>query len=376
MEFLQGIGSFTTGLIVPTLFILTLVVFVHELGHFLVARWCGVTVKVFSIGFGPELAGFTDKKGTRWRISAIPLGGYVRFLGDENAASAAGREAIAKLSDEERKTAFATQSLARRAAVVAAGPFANFALGVAIFAIVAAVAGRAMLPAEIDEVLADSPAAAAGFEPGDRVVAIDGNAIESFEDFQRIVGTSNGRELDVTVVRDGERLVIPVAAERAEIENPIGDPMRTWRIGIQQTVEEGEMQTVRLPVPEAIAQGFEDTGFIISQTLGYFGRLIVGQESLDQLGGPITVARYAQEAADVGFWSLIGLAGLLSVSIGFINLLPIPLLDGGHLLFFGLEAIRRRPVAESTQEVGLRIGLLLILALMVVAFVNDFSRVV
>lgn len=374
MEMLQGLGDFTIGLIIPFLFILTLVVFVHELGHFAVARWNGVTVKVFSVGFGRELVGFTDSKGTRWRLSIIPLGGYVRFLGDENAASSAGREALSNLNENEQRTAFATQSVGARAAIVAAGPIANFVLGVLIFAFIAAVIGRTVIPADVDGIVPDSPAQEAGFEIGDRVIAVDGAEINSFEDLRRIVSLSAGEELLVVVDRDGTPVELTVTPAAEEADDGLGGTYRRGLIGIQQNLDEGEETLEILPVPQALWRGVEETTFIITQTVSYFGRLIVGQESIDQLGGPITVARYAEQAASVSFWTLVALAGYLSVSIGFINLLPIPLLDGGHLLFFGIEALRRKPLGDRAQEIGLRIGLTLVLMLMVVALTNDLVR--
>ena len=374
MEFLQSIGSFTFGMIVPFLFILTLVVFVHVFGHFIVARWNGVAVKVFSIGFGPELFGFNDRKGTRWRISAIPLGGYVRFLGDENAASVAGREALEQLGEEERKVAFAAQPVGPRAAIVAAGPIANFVLGIAIFAVLFAFFGREVLPPVVDEVQQGSPAEVAGFEPGDVIVAVGGSAIDYFDDFRRVVTLSAGQELSVLVERGGEQLELFVTPFSEETADPLGGVYRRGMIGIQQTIEDGEYSTVYLSIPLAIVAGADETWFIITQTIRFVGRLFVGRESLDQISGPITVARYAGEAASVSFGTLLALAAYLSVSIGFINLLPIPLLDGGHLLFFGLEAVRRRPVGERAQEIGIRIGLVLVLLLMVVAIGNDIAR--
>ena len=374
MEFLQGVGSFTIGTIVPFLFILTLVVFFHELGHFLVARWNGVAVKIFSVGFGRELIGFTDRKGTRWRVSAIPLGGYVRFVGDENAASATGREAITQLDEEQLKTAFISQPVGRRAAIVAAGPIANFILAIVLFAVLYSFFGQPSFPAVVDAVLPESPAAEAGFQPGDRVLAIDGAEIDDFTAFQRIVSLSADRELRVLIDRGGTRVELLVTPRSEETEDRFGNVYRRGLIGIQQNLEEGELTIRYLSVPEALLRGVDETWFVISETVRFVGRLVVGRESLDQLGGPITVARYAGEAASIGFASLLALAAYISVSIGFINLLPIPLLDGGHLLFFGLEAARRRPLSEHAQEITYRIGLVLVLALMVVAFTNDIIR--
>lgn len=373
MEFLEGIGGFTVGTILPFLFVLTLIVFVHEFGHFIVARWAGVTVKVFSVGFGPEIVGFTDRKGTRWRLSAIPFGGYVRFLGDENAASAGGREAIAALSETERGTAFATQSVGKRAAIVAAGPLANFILAIAIFAVWFGVIGRPAILPVVAEVLPETPAAAAGFEPGDLVVAIDGTAIETFDDFQRFVSGRAGRQIVVTVERDGMEVNLAVTPAETELEDGFGGVYRVGQIGVRRA-EDANISTYYTPFPQAIWEGVNETWYVISSTLGYLGRVITAQEPPDQLGGPITVARVASEAAAISFTALIGLAAYLSVSIGFVNLLPIPLLDGGHLLFYGAEAIRRRPLADRTQEIGFRVGFAMIAALILFVLALDFGR--
>ncbi len=374
MEFLQGLGHFTIGTIVPFLFILTLIVFFHELGHFLVARWNGVTVKVFSIGFGPELLGFTDRRGTRWKLAAIPLGGYVRFLGDENVASAAGREAIEHLSATEKQTAFATQSVGRRAAIVAAGPIANFILATVIFAIWFGVIGRASMPAVVDDVLPDTPAAMAGFEPGDQIVAVNGSTIKTFEDFRRIVSLRPGDQLTVSVDRDGTILDLAVTPEEVERDDGFGGVYRVGQIGIQSSADRANITTIYTPFPQAIWEGFGETWFVVSETVGYIGRIITAQEPPDQLGGPITVARAAGEAASMGFVALLALAAYLSVSVGFVNLLPIPLLDGGHLLYFALEAIRRKPLAERTQEIGFRIGFVMVMALILFALTLDLGR--
>ena len=373
IEALEGIGDFTVGLILPFLFVLTLVVFFHELGHFIVARWCGVTVRTFSIGFGPELFGFTDRKGTRWRVSAIPLGGYVRFLGDENAASAAGREAVARMEPAQRALTFLGKPVAQRAAIVAAGPLANFALAIVIFTALFALAGREITPARVDSVVPDGPAAAAGFEPGDMITAIDGTRIEAFSDLQRIVGLNAGTELAVTVARDGAELTLLVTPRSEVAEDRFGNTFRHGLIGIVHEGSPEEVTLQRFSLPEAFARGVGETWFMIAATFDYVGRVFTGRESIDQLGGPITVARVAEEAASIGFSTLLSIAALISISIGLINLMPVPLLDGGHLLYFAFEAVRGKPLSDRVQEVGFRVGLVLILMLVVVAFVNDFT---
>ncbi len=374
MSFLEGIGGFAFGLVIPFLFVLTLIVFVHEMGHFLVARWNGVTVKVFSIGFGPELIGFTDRRGTRWRISAIPLGGYVRFLGDENVASAEGREAIDKLSTVERETAFVTQPVGRRAAIVAAGPIANFILAIIIFAFLYGVVGRDGLVPVVDDVLPDMPAAEAGFETGDLIIAVNGVAIDTFADLQRQVGTRAGDQVIVRVERDGAELDLAVTPALVETDDGFGGVYRRGQIGITTTADPEAITRYYTPFPQSVFEGVSETWYVISQTLGYIGRIITAQEPPDQLGGPITVARVAEEAASVGFVALLALAAYLSVSVGFVNLLPIPMLDGGHLAFYAIEKIRGRPLGDRAQEVGYRIGLVLVLSLILLVLALDLGR--
>lgn len=374
MSFLEGIGGFAVGLVIPFLFVLTLIVFVHELGHFLVARWNGVTVKVFSIGFGPELLGFTDRRGTRWRLSAIPLGGYVRFLGDENVASAEGREAVGKLTTEERETAFVTQPVGRRAAIVAAGPIANFILAIVIFAFLYGVVGRDGLVPVVDDVRPDTPAAEAGFEPGDVIVAVEGVTVDTFADLQRLVGTRAGDELTVRVERAGAELDLAVTPNLVETDDGFGGVYRRGQIGIVAAANPDTITRYYTPFPQSIFEGVSETWYVISQTLGYIGRIITAQEPPDQLGGPITVARVAEEAASVGFVALLALAAYLSVSVGFVNLLPIPMLDGGHLTFYALEKIRGRPLGDRAQEVGYRIGLVVVLSLIILVLALDLGR--
>ncbi|HKG00175.1 MAG TPA: RIP metalloprotease RseP, partial [Xanthobacteraceae bacterium] len=229
MDFLGGFGLWGagwTGWIIPFLFVLSIVVFFHELGHFLVARWCGVRVLTFSIGFGPELIGFHDRHGTRWKISAIPLGGYVKFFGDENAASVPDQATIAAMTPEEQRDSFVHKSVLQRVAIVAAGPIANFVLAIVIFAAVFMVFGKQITSARVDTVQADSAAAAAGFQPGDLVVAIDGRAIESFTDMQRIVGASAGRSLEIAIDRGGVQMIVKAVPALREVKDGFGNVHR------------------------------------------------------------------------------------------------------------------------------------------------------
>ena len=370
MDILGNIGSWggwLTGYVVPFLFVLTVVVFFHELGHFLIARWCGVRVLVFSVGFGPELIGFNDRHGTRWKISAIPLGGYVKFFGDENAASVPDAEAVSQMSDAERRDSFFYKSVGQRSAIVAAGPIANFLLAIVIFAAVFTFYGKQASPARVETVQPNSAALAAGFQPGDVIVSINGRKIETFTDMQRLVSTSAGESLTVEVDRGGARQTLKATPKLTELKDTFGNVHRVGVLGI--TGARGE--PVKVDPLTAVKLGVEETWFVVERTLSYLGGVIVGRESADQLGGPIRIAQVSGQVATAGFVALIHLAAVLSISIGLLNLFPIPLLDGGHLLFYAIEWIRGRPLSDRAQEYGFRIGLAIVLLLMIFATFND-----
>src|SRR5262249_53418452 len=357
--------------IIGFLFVLTVVVFFHEFGHFLVARWCGVGVKAFSIGFGPEIYGFTDKYGTRWKVSWIPLGGYVKFIDDENVASASGRKTLERLSPEERRQSFQEKPLAARAAVVAAGPIANFVLAIAIFTAIFALFGERITAAKVDVVNAGSAAALAGFMVGDKVISIDGQAIDSFGEMQRIVGMSPNQPLHFTVERSGKFVDITATPELKTITDRFGNEMRMGLLGIQRSASANDWTLKRHDLPTAFVMAVKECYFVVSRSLGYLYDVVTGRESADQLGGPIRIAQVSGQVASAGFVALLNLAAIVSVSIGLLNLFPIPMLDGGHLLFYSIEAIRGRPLSESTQEIGFRIGLVFVLILMICATWND-----
>jgi regulator of sigma E protease len=368
---LSALGGGVVGYVVPFLFVLTLVVFFHELGHFLIARRCGIRVLTFSIGFGPELAGFYDRYGTRWKISAVPLGGYVKFLGDDNAASTPDRQAVETMSEADKKDAFISQKVGARAAVVAAGPIANFILAIVIFAAIFALFGKQSTSARVDTVQPGSAAAAAGFEPGDLVLAIDGTKIDSFSDMQRIVSVSAGTPLTIEVERGGVHQTLKAVPELKDLKDGFGNSHRIGVLGISRSMVPGDIKVERVDPLTAIVMGAQETWFVVDRTLSYIGGVFTGHESADQLGGPIRIAQVSGQVATAGFVPLLHLAGVLSVSIGLLNLFPIPLLDGGHLLFYLIEAVRGRPLSERAQEVGFRIGLAIVVMLMIFATFND-----
>jgi regulator of sigma E protease len=373
-DFLSGInalGGGVVGYVIPFLFVLTLVVFFHELGHFLVARWCGVRVLVFSIGFGPELFGFNDRRGTRWQLSAIPLGGYVKFFGDDNAASVPDQAALAAMSEDERRHSFVHQAVGSRAAIVAAGPVANFVLAVVIFAALFMVFGKPSTSARVDAVQPGSAAQAAGFQPGDLVLAIDGRSVESFPDMQQIVSTSAGETLTFVVDRGGVHVTLKAVPALKETKDRFGNVHRIGVLGITRSPSPGDTQFQRVGPLKALELGVEKTWFVVDRTLSYIGGVISGREAADQLGGPIRIAQVSGQVATEGLPSLFSLAAVLSVSIGLLNLFPVPLLDGGHLLFYAIEATRGKPLSERAQEVGFRIGLAIVVMLMIFATYND-----
>jgi regulator of sigma E protease len=356
---------------VPFLFVLTIVVFFHELGHFLVARWCGIKVLVFSIGFGPEIVGFNDRYGTRWKVSAVPLGGYVKFFGDENAASVPDRDASAGMTEAEKKDSFQFKPVGSRAAVVAAGPIANFILAIVIFAGILVTVGEPTTTARVDAIQPGSAAQKAGFQPGDLVLAINGSAIGNFSDMQRIVSVSAGEPIDVEVERGGVHVTLKATPELKELKDSFGNVHRLGVLGISRSMQPGDIKTEKYGPVEAIVGGVKKTWFVVDRTISYIGGVFTGRESADQLGGPIRIAQVSGQVATAGFTALINLTAVLSVSIGLLNLFPIPLLDGGHLLFYGIEAARGRPLSERAQEVGFRIGLAIVVVLMIFATFND-----
>jgi regulator of sigma E protease len=371
MDFVMGIVKCWGGL--PVLFVFSVVVFFHELGHFLVARLSGVRVLVFSIGFGPELLGFNDRHGTRWKLAAIPLGGYVKFLGDENAASVPDQAAVSQMSEAERRQSFVNQPVGPRSAIVAAGPIANFLLAIVIFASLFALFGRPSTAARVDTVNVGSAAEVAGFKPGDIVLSINGQQIESFSDMQRIVSRSAGETLTIVVNRGGAETTLTAIPRLQEIKDPFGTTRRGI-LGIGHSSEPSEQHYEPVSPLRAVVLGVTETWFVAETSLVQIGRIFVGREAADQIGGPIRIAEVSCQVASYGVAALLQLTAVLSISIGLLNLFPIPLLDGGHLLFYAIEKLRGRPLSERAQEFGFRIGLALVVMLMVFATYNDISR--
>lgn len=377
MSLLEHIpGMSVLGYIVPFLAVLTVVVFFHELGHFLVARWNGVKVDAFSIGFGPELAGFNDARGTRWRISAIPLGGYVKFHGDADAASTPDFERAGAMSESEKSVSFMYKRVSQRAAIVAAGPIANFILAIVIFSISFMTMGRPLTDPLVSKVLENSAAQDAGFQPGDVVVSIDGTRIRSFTEIPPLVAPNPGRAMRFVVLRDGKEVDLEVTPRLTTQTDRFGNRHESGVIGLENDTKQANFRIEKLGPAEAVGAAAAETWSIVANTVGYLGDIVTGFRSADQLGGPIRIAKISGDVATLGIAALINLAAVLSVSIGLLNLFPIPMLDGGHLVFYAVEALRGRPLSDGAQEVGFRIGLAIVLMLMFFATWNDLTQLV
>jgi regulator of sigma E protease len=373
MDMLAGSVGLVTGYIVPFLLVLTLIVFVHEMGHYLAGRWSGIGITAFSVGFGPELVGFTDRRGTRWKLSAIPLGGYVKFLGDDDPASIPDYESVSALPEEVRKRTFLGAALWKRAVTVAAGPIANFVLAIAFFAVMFAIYGRQIADPIVAEVRPGSAAEEAGVRPGDLLVALDGSKVDTFYDVRRYVSVRPETKIVVTVRRAGEDIDLPMVPKRTEITDQFGNRVELGLIGIVTNQETGNFRIVHYGPLEAVGQGALQSWHIVTGTFDYLSNLLTGRMKADQLGGPIRVAQASGQMATLGVAAVLQLAAVLSVSIGLLNLMPVPVLDGGHLMFYAVEAVRGRPVGPGAQEIAFRIGMALVLMLMVFATWNDIS---
>lgn len=355
--------TFVTGYIVPFLLILSVVVFVHEFGHYWVARRCGVRVEVFSIGFGPELFGWTDSVGTRWKFSLIPLGGYVKMHGDEDVTSTT---ASAAAGDPQ---AFPAKSVWQRMAIVVAGPAANFLFAILVLAFFFVFVGRPFTPPVVGQVLPDTPAAAAGLEPGDRILAVDGEPVESFEELQQLVRDRPGEPLRFVVERGGTRLELVVTPALREIETRFG----TQRIGMIGVARSGVEYRRSHPLTAPFEAAAETVRIAVATLVGV-GEMIVGARGTEELGGPIRIAQMSGEIAQEGLLPAIWFTAILSINLGLINLFPIPMLDGGHLLLYTVEAVRGRPLTERSLEIAFRVGLAMVASLMLFATWNDLRQ--
>jgi len=348
------------------LIVLTVLVFVHELGHYLIARRNGVRIEVFSIGFGPELFGWWDRAGTRWKFSAIPLGGYVKMFGDSDATSGLPIARLGQLTTAEREVSFHCKRLGQRAAIVAGGPIANFVFAIVVLALLFMTYGQPFTPAEIGQVMPDSAAEKGGMRAGDTIVRIDGRAVERFEDVQQVVRFNPGVQMTAVVKRDDELVTLQVTPSLVEETDRLG----RHQIG-QLGIRGGKSVYVRRDPASATVRAFGETWNLSATTLEAMWQMVIGARTTGELGGPLRIAQLSGEVAQGGIVPLLWFMAVLSVNLGLINLFPVPVLDGGHLLFYAAEAIRGKPLGQRAQEYGFRVGLALVLTLMVFATWND-----
>ncbi len=355
------------------LFVITTVVFFHELGHFLMARRFGVKVETFSVGFGKEIFGWTDRLGTRWKVSWLPIGGYVKFAGDANAASQPDAAAAEKMSAEEREGALLFKPLYQRALVAASGPLANFILAIVILTGLTYFAGHTVIAPVIGQVTKGSAAEAAGIKPGDRVTRIDDTAITDFQQLPEIISVSGGVPLAIGIHRGNQDITLRVTPRLTKIQDMLGNNTSQMVIGVRPDPK-APVTRQHFGVVGAFAAGCSQTWSIFKNTFLGIGQMIAGHASADQLRGPVGIANMTRQVADFGFLALLNLAAVLSVSIGLANLFPIPLLDGGHLLYYACEAVLGRPLGARAQDVGFRLGLVVVLGLMLLTTWNDLVR--
>jgi regulator of sigma E protease len=352
--------------VVPFLVILTVLVFVHEFGHYLIARWNGVRVEVFSIGFGPELFGWRDRVGTRWKFSMIPLGGYVKMLGDGDPTSGLPVD-LASLSPTEQAGAFHTKRLGQRAAIVSGGPAANFVFAIAVLAALFMTYGEPFTPPEVGHVQANSAAERGGIRPGDVILSIGGQKIARFEDVQQAVRTNTGVPLTIVVKRGQQQVTLHVTPTRTEMTDRFGNRYEVGFLGISHS----GIVYVKQGPEQAVVQAVSETWHLSAATLKAMWQIVIGTRGTNELGGPLRIAQMSGEVAQGGVVAVLWFLAVLSINLGLINLLPVPVLDGGHLLFYAAEAIRGKPLGPRTQEYGFRIGLAVVLTLMVFATWND-----
>ena len=360
--------------IIPFIVLILVVVFIHEYGHYYFAKKYGVGVTDFSIGFGKEIFGWNDKSGTRWKVCLIPLGGYVKFFGDRNVYSQADhQEMLDKYNEEERQKLFVLKPLYQRAIIVAAGPFANFILAIFIFLFMYMSVGKDFTPAVIDEVQIDSPAMSAGFKKNDIILSIDGNSVNSILDVSKLITMSTGDDIEFVLSRYDQEVNLKVIPNTIETVDNLGNKLNKRLIGIKLRPPNDEINHQRLGPIKALYYSLNEVYFVASSSLNYLGSIIVGKGDSSQLGGPIRIAKVSGQVAEFGILPFINMMAYISISLGLINLFPIPLLDGGHLMFYGFEKILGRPLSQKTQEGFFRIGMFLLLSLMFFATFNDLK---
>ncbi len=352
--------------------VLSAIVFVHEFGHYIVAKWCGVKIVAFSIGFGPEIFGFTDKSGTRWKFSILPLGGYVKMYGDASEVSQADEVLIEQLPYEEKQLTFHHKPLWKKAAIVAAGPVANFLLTIVVFTYFIMTTGLPSIEPVVGSVMPETPAAEAGLKAGDRVLRINNKTMKHFNDIPTTIATNLGTEIVLVILRDDKELTLPITPRMFEDDDGLGNKVTRPLIGIKS--QDIKYENVRLAA--ALGESISRTYLMCETTLHVMGQMVTGQRSAVDLKGPVGIAQLSGQATEKNFTTVLWLIAMLSANLGLVNLLPIPMLDGGHLAFYTAEAIRGRPAAEKVQEWGFRIGGALLITLMAFTLFNDLRRLV
>ena len=360
--------------ILPFVILILVVVFIHEYGHYYFAKRYGVGVTDFSIGFGKEIFGWNDKSGTRWKICWIPLGGYVKFFGDRNVFSQADQEKLLKkYSKEDQNKLFVTKPLYQRSLIVAGGPLANFILAIIIFLFINIFVGKDFTPAVINEVQKDSPAEIAGMQKNDIIIEIDNNKVDSILEVSKLIMMSTSEYIDFKVLRYDQEILLKIKPNLVEAEDNLGNKIKKRMVGIKISPYNNKVNHIKLGPSKALIESFKEVYFVTTSSLKYLGSIIKGSGDSSQLGGPIRIAKISGQVAEFGFLPFISMMAYISISLGLINLFPIPLLDGGHLMFYTFEKILGRPLSQKTQEGFFRIGMFLLLTLMFFATFNDLK---
>ena len=361
-------------ILIPFLVLILVVVFIHEYGHFYFAKKYGVGVTDFSIGFGKELFGWNDKSGTRWKICLLPLGGYVKFFGDRNVFSQSDHEEVLKkYNEKDQKKLFILKPLYQRSLIVFGGPLANFLLAIVIFACIYMFVGKDFTPAVINEVQKDSPAQEAGIIENDVILEIDGNEVKSILDVSKFISLSTSEFINFKVSRIDEEILLKVKPNIIDSDDGLGNTIKKRVVGIKLSPYNNQVNHVKLGPAKAIYYSISEVYFVTTSTLKYMGSIIAGSGDSSQLGGPIRIAKITGQVAEFGIIPFLSIMAYISISLGLINLFPIPLLDGGHLMFYAFEKILGRPLSQKTQEGFFRIGMFLLLFLMFFATFNDLK---
>jgi len=360
--------------LIPFIVLLTIVVFVHEYGHYYFAKYYGVGITDFSIGFGKEIFGFNDKSGTRWKFCMIPLGGYVKFFGDRDVFSQAeNAELLKKYNKEDIKKLFVTKPLYQRSLIVAAGPLANFILAILIFTFIYMFSGKDFTPAQISEVQENSPAYSAGLKNGDIILAINEKKLNSLTEVSTLINASTTNEIDIKILRNDSEINFNLIPKKIKTTDSFGNSINKKIIGIKISPLNNEINKEKLGPATALIYAIKETWFVIDASLDFVVSMFKGKGDTTQLGGPIKIAKITGQVAQFGFIAFLSIMAYISISLGFINLFPIPMLDGGHLMFYGFEKILGRPLTQKTQEGFFRIGLFLLIFLMLFTTVNDLK---